>query len=110
MDLWPCVGLRGDRFWVGEPGPLSPEDRERFKEDRLRLVWSRDACLVIFLNRDVLFLLRDVRHVQLYYIKTSALKERKKSCPTCPVPPCSWSSCCVSPSWTCGSSCGRGRL
>lgn len=42
---------------VGEPGPLSPEDRERFREDRLRLVCSRDACLVIFLNRDVLFLL-----------------------------------------------------
>lgn len=44
---------------MGEPGPLSPEDSERFKEDRLRLVWRRDACLVIFLNRDVLFLLPD---------------------------------------------------
>lgn len=47
---------------VGDPGPLSPEDRERFREDRLRLVWRRDACLVIFLNRDVLFLLRDTTH------------------------------------------------
>lgn len=46
-------------MWVGEPGPLSPEDSERFREDRLRLVWRRDACLVIFLNRDVFFLLRD---------------------------------------------------
>lgn len=41
---------------VGDPGPLSPEDRERLREDRLRLVWSRDACLVIFLNREFLFL------------------------------------------------------
>lgn len=57
MDLYPCVGLRGDRLCVGEPEPLSPEERERFREDRLRLVWRRDACLVIFLNRDVLFLL-----------------------------------------------------
>lgn len=44
---------------VGDPGPLSPEESERFREDRLRLVWRRDACLVIFLKRDVLFLLRD---------------------------------------------------
>ncbi|TNN74721.1 hypothetical protein EYF80_015039 [Liparis tanakae] len=51
-----------DLLCVGEPGPLSPEESERFREDRLRLVWSRDACLVIFRNRDVLFLLRDKRH------------------------------------------------
>lgn len=51
------MGLRGDRLCVGEPGPLSPDDSERFREDRLRLVCSSDACLVIFLNRDVLFLL-----------------------------------------------------
>lgn len=57
VDLQPCVGLRGDRLWVGEPGPLSPEERERLREDRLRLVWSSDACLVIFLKSDVLFLL-----------------------------------------------------
>lgn len=57
MDLYPCVGLRGDRLCVGEPGPLSPDDSERLREDRLRLVWRRDACLVIFLKREVLFLL-----------------------------------------------------
>lgn len=51
------MGLRGDRLCVGEPGPLSPEDSERFREERLRLVWRRDACFVIFLNRDVRFLL-----------------------------------------------------
>lgn len=49
-------------MWVGEPAPLSPDERERFNEDRLRLVWSSDACLVIFLNKDVLFLLRDETH------------------------------------------------
>lgn len=42
---------------MGDPGPLSPEDRERVREERLRLVWRRDACLVIFLNREFLFLL-----------------------------------------------------
>lgn len=46
-------------MWVGEPGPLSPEERERLREDRERLVWRRDACLVIFLKRDVLFLLQN---------------------------------------------------
>lgn len=42
---------------MGEPGTLSPEDTERFREDRLRLVCSRDACLVILRNREFLFLL-----------------------------------------------------
>lgn len=64
MDLQPCVGLRGDRLCVGEPGPLSPDDRERLSEDRLRLVWRSDACLVIFLKSDVLFLLARQRRVQ----------------------------------------------
>lgn len=64
MDLQPCVGLRGDRLCVGEPGPLSPDDRERLSEDRLRLVWRSDACLVIFLKSDVLFLLARQRHRQ----------------------------------------------
>lgn len=45
-------------MWVGEPGRLSPDDRERFREDRLRLVWSRFDCLVIFLNNELRFLLR----------------------------------------------------
>ena len=54
------MGERGERLWlcVGEPGPLSPDDRERLREERLRLVWSRDACLVIFRNRELLFLLQ----------------------------------------------------
>lgn len=43
---------------MGEPGPLSPDDKERLREERLRLVWSRDACLVIFRNRELLFLLQ----------------------------------------------------
>ncbi|KAG7271983.1 hypothetical protein CRUP_001543 [Coryphaenoides rupestris] len=42
---WPWVGLRGDRLCVGDPGPLSPDDSERVRDDRLRLVCSRDACL-----------------------------------------------------------------
>ena len=57
VERYPGVGLRGDRLWVGEPEPLSPEDSERFREERLRLVCSRDACLVIFRNREVRFLL-----------------------------------------------------
>lgn len=44
---------------MGEPGRLSPDDRERFKEDRLLLVWSKLDCLVIFLNRELRFLLKD---------------------------------------------------
>lgn len=42
---------------VGDPGPLSPDDSERLREERLRLVCSRDACLVILRNREVRFLL-----------------------------------------------------
>lgn len=59
MERYVCVGERADRLWVGDPGRLSPEDRERFKDDRLRLVWSRLDCLVIFLNRELRFLLKD---------------------------------------------------
>lgn len=44
---------------MGDPGRLSLEDRDRFKEDRLRLVCSRLDCLVIFLNSELRFLLRD---------------------------------------------------
>ncbi len=52
------MGERAERLWVGEPGRLSPDERERFKEERLRLVWSRLDCLVIFLNRELRFLLQ----------------------------------------------------
>ena len=53
------MGERADRPWVGEPGRLSPEDRERFKDDRLRLVCNRLDCLVIFRNRELHFLLQE---------------------------------------------------
>lgn len=43
---------------MGEPGRLSPEDSERFRDDRLRLVCSRLDCLVIFRNRELRFLLQ----------------------------------------------------
>lgn len=52
------MGERAERPWVGEPGRLSPDERERFKEERLRLVWSRLDCLVIFLKRELLFFLK----------------------------------------------------
>lgn len=54
------MGDRGERLWpcVGEPGPLSPDDKERFRDERLRLVCSREACLVIFRNRELLFRLQ----------------------------------------------------
>lgn len=48
---------------VGDPGTLSPDDTERFKEDKLRLVCRRDACLVIFRNREFLFLLQESPHM-----------------------------------------------
>lgn len=32
------VGDLGDKLWVGDAGKLSPEDRERFKQEKLRLV------------------------------------------------------------------------
>lgn len=57
------MGERAVRPWVGEPGRLSPDDSERFKEERLRLVCSRLDCLVIFLNRELRFLLRDVNKI-----------------------------------------------
>lgn len=53
------MGERADKLWVGDPGRLSPEDRDRFREERLRLVWSRLDCFVIFLNRELRFLLKD---------------------------------------------------
>lgn len=51
------------RPWVGEPGRLSPDERERFREERLRLVWSRFDCLVIFLNSELRFLLKSKIHI-----------------------------------------------
>lgn len=62
------MGERAERLWVGEPGRLSPDDRERFKEERLRLVWSRLDCLVIFLNRELRFFLK--RQSQREHVKT----------------------------------------
>lgn len=59
MERWPCVGERADKLCVGDPGRLSLEDRERFREDRLRLVCSRLDCLVIFLNSELRFLLQE---------------------------------------------------
>lgn len=42
-------------LWMGEAGPPSP-DKDRFRVDRLRLVWSSEACWVILRNRDGFFL------------------------------------------------------
>ena len=47
------VGERGERLWVGDPGRLSPEDSERFREEKLRLVWSRgEGCMAKRRNTD----------------------------------------------------------
>lgn len=59
VERWPWVGDRADKLCVGDPGRLSLEDRDRFKEDRLRLVCSRLDCFVIFLNRELRFLLQE---------------------------------------------------
>lgn len=41
-----AVGEWGERLWVGEPGRLSPEDSEWFREEKLRLVCRRgDGCM-----------------------------------------------------------------
>lgn len=53
--LW--VGERAPKPWVGEPGKLSLEDKERFKDDKLRLVCSKFDCLVILRNKELRFLL-----------------------------------------------------
>lgn len=51
------MGERAPKPWVGEPGKLSLEERERFRDDKLRLVWSRFDCLVILRKRELRFLL-----------------------------------------------------
>lgn len=48
-----AVGERGERLWVGEPGRLSPDDREWLREEKLRLVWSRgEGCMAKRLKRE----------------------------------------------------------
>lgn len=42
-------------------------------------------------------------------LKKHEVRFNTVKCPTSPAPPWSWSSCCVSPSWICGWSFGRGR-
>lgn len=38
---------------MGDPGKLSPEDSDRFKEVKLRLVWSSgEGCMAKRLNTD----------------------------------------------------------
>lgn len=40
---------------MGDPGRLSPDDSDRFKQEKLRLVWSKgEGCLASFLKRDLL--------------------------------------------------------
>lgn len=53
------MGERAEKLWVGDPGRLSPDERERFKDERLRLVWSRLDCFVIFLKSELRFLLKN---------------------------------------------------
>ncbi len=48
-----AVGERGERLWVGEPGRLSPDDSEWFREEKLRLVCRRgDGCMAKRLKRE----------------------------------------------------------
>jgi hypothetical protein len=53
------VGERAGSPCVGEPGRLSLDDKDRFKEDSDRLVCSRFDCFVIFRKRELRFLLED---------------------------------------------------
>lgn len=112
VTRYPCVGDRGDRLWpcVGEPGPLSPDDNERLREERLRLVWSRDACLVIFRNRELLFLLQRQgrRPSELVPRAQPPRAPRRPGADpldgawlTSPAHPCPGSACSFGPSWPC---------
>lgn len=48
-----AVGERGERLCVGDPGRLSPEDSERFSEEKLRLVCkSGEGCMAKRLNTE----------------------------------------------------------
>lgn len=48
-----AVGERGERLWVGEPGRLSPDDREWLREEKLRLVCRRgEGCMAKRLKRE----------------------------------------------------------
>lgn len=48
-----AVGERGERLWVGEPGRLSPEDSEWFRDEKLRLVCRRgEGCMAKRLKRE----------------------------------------------------------
>lgn len=48
-----AVGEWGDRLWVGEPGRLSPDDKEWFRDEKLRLVCRRgEGCIAKRLNRE----------------------------------------------------------
>lgn len=59
---------------MGEPGTLSPDESERFREDRLRLVCRSEACLVIRRNSDVRFLvLKRVTHPRSHDEHSSSL-------------------------------------
>lgn len=53
------MGERAGSPCVGEPGRLSLDDKDRFKEDSDRLVCSRFDCFVIFRKRELRFLLED---------------------------------------------------
>ncbi len=47
------MGERGERLCVGDPGRLSPEDSERFSEEKLRLVCkSGEGCMAKRLNTE----------------------------------------------------------
>lgn len=53
------MGERAGSPCVGEPGRLSLDDKDRFREDSDRLVCSRFDCFVIFRKRELRFLLEN---------------------------------------------------
>lgn len=52
------MGERAGSPCVGEPGRLSLDDSERFRDDSERLVCSRFDCFVILRNSELRFLLK----------------------------------------------------
>lgn len=52
------MGERAGSPCVGEPGRLSLDDSERFRDDSERLVCSRLDCFVILRNSELRFLLK----------------------------------------------------
>lgn len=59
---------------MGDPGRLSPDERDRFRQEKLRLVCSKgEGCLASFLKRDLLLERKRGKLVRVYVQNHSCL-------------------------------------